>query len=179
MGKVSNPYNFNLEQDYTSYSDISESYLAKFTLYPEYCNYSIPDGSAFWDSIGYVYQYENSGSTIETIGRIEPNNIIFQMANSSYPNYGPEFYNYYLNHILAQEKRGRRIFNMGFINVSDINSERVGDRVYPPSKAIISINNIKYEVDCNNGSDFDVFDLFMTASMNNSGIEIIVYELIE
>lgn len=32
MGKVSNPYNFNIEDNYNSYSDIiEENYLAKFT----------------------------------------------------------------------------------------------------------------------------------------------------
>ena len=32
MGKVSNPYSFNIEQDYNSYSNIiEENYLAKFT----------------------------------------------------------------------------------------------------------------------------------------------------
>lgn len=36
MGKVSNPYNFNIEQNYNSYSNISESYLAKFTGYVMY-----------------------------------------------------------------------------------------------------------------------------------------------
>ena len=50
MGKVNNPYNFNIEQDYNSYSNIiEENYLAKFTAYVMYDYYYHMPSSLYCD----------------------------------------------------------------------------------------------------------------------------------
>lgn len=78
MGKVSNPYNFNIEQDYNSYSNIiEENYLTKFTanvIYTDgvkdqslYCSNFNGDTSWIRTAAEYIYltsfsiQYDGVG----------------------------------------------------------------------------------------------------------------------